>query len=426
MATTHYFSVALADRYGPIESIILSNICWWLEYNKKNEKNYVNGRYWTYMSTSAFERMFTYLSKEQIKHTITKLRGKGVLITENFNRNAYDRTLWYTVPEEVMCVFENGRSEKDALRGFEGVAAEGEGADGVSLGQDAPGTAQEGEGEPQEGGETGQDGPGARGGTTGKETGPEWEKPHSHSGNFNNANGKNPIPIVEISTMDSGNLNNGLLKFPPPIPILKSYKKAVAVNPENDKKPPGVTLEATAAFSKNEVEESRIRERLTSISPDLVFGKGFYPRAVRLFGENGLDAGYCDWVYRKCVAKKPENARGLFFKLFFEDDIVLTYKTNIEKQAMERERVLSEKTCPACGSVHEEGLSSCPSCGMIVSRYGDVPEVEKQKRINALDAERREAYEKECRNLLFTLGNTKGVKIKDQRTAIEKKYHLIE
>jgi hypothetical protein len=101
MATMHSFSVRLAERYGPIEAILLSNICWWVETNEKNGKNFHDGKFWTYGSPGAFEKIFPYLKPEQIKYALRSLRDKGVLLTGNYNKMKYDRTLWYTVPDEV-------------------------------------------------------------------------------------------------------------------------------------------------------------------------------------------------------------------------------------------------------------------------------------------------------------------------------------
>jgi rubrerythrin len=124
MAKVHFFDVSLAVKYGPVESIILSNLCWWIEKNRENKKHYHNGRYWVYNSIKAFENLFPYLNGEQIRRTIDRLRKEKVLYVGKFNKTGYDRTLWYSVNDEVMELYRDKETDAYLYKKYTGNSPE--------------------------------------------------------------------------------------------------------------------------------------------------------------------------------------------------------------------------------------------------------------------------------------------------------------
>lgn len=99
----HSFDVQLACQYGMEGAVLLQNIYFWQKRNKANKKesHYHDGRWWTYNSARAFNELFPYLSERQIQYTLDKLVEKKVLFVGNYNKNAFDRTKWYSVCQEV-------------------------------------------------------------------------------------------------------------------------------------------------------------------------------------------------------------------------------------------------------------------------------------------------------------------------------------
>jgi hypothetical protein len=430
MATTHQFSVGLADRYGPIESIILSNICWWVETNRKNGKHFYDGRYWTYGSTAGFEKIFSYLGSEQIKYILRTLRQKGALLTGNYNRMRYDRTLWYSPSDEVIAIYECREYGAPPEAPPPDISAEAAGGE-----EEYPVTETgEDEGAGEEFGEGDWVGEGALADTggsrpaDGKESeDTERQKSHLHCVNLHNGNGKNADSIVENSTMDCGNLHDPLCKFPPPIPFININKKAAAAKsgdkPDQNSQDFGEKAAAADTFSGKEsfpAFRSSMRSLLAAKRPDFIFSDGFYGRAFEWIKRHGLDPpdGYVDWLVGECEKRRPDNFRGLFFRLFFAPDLVELYKARGIPPPAAEEPVMN---CPACGEAHSRALAECPRCGLPKDRYGDAGEVERQKRINALPPDVRAEYEKEVSALFFS---GKG-KDRDQWTAVEKKYHII-
>ena len=97
---THLFDIYEAKEYGIEEAIVLYNIRYWLTKNKANKKNDYDGYYWTFNSVSAFKELFPYMSYTKVKRVLKKLQGLGVLKSGNYNKVGYDRTKWYTIPNE--------------------------------------------------------------------------------------------------------------------------------------------------------------------------------------------------------------------------------------------------------------------------------------------------------------------------------------
>ena len=109
MTTNHLESKLLFDKYplvinpslaaliGLNEAIILQQIHYWLVLNKKTEKNYYEGRYWTYNTYEDWKWQFPFWSMKTIQRTIKKLESKRYIISSNFNSSKMDRTKWYSI-----------------------------------------------------------------------------------------------------------------------------------------------------------------------------------------------------------------------------------------------------------------------------------------------------------------------------------------
>lgn len=103
----HHFDIDIAKEYGILEAVILESIRFWIEKNKANEKNIYDGRAWTYNSIKAYLKLFPYASEGQIRRALKNLEGKGLLITGNYNKSAYDRTTWYALTDFAESIFQN-------------------------------------------------------------------------------------------------------------------------------------------------------------------------------------------------------------------------------------------------------------------------------------------------------------------------------
>ena len=100
----HIFDVEIAKRYGINAAVLLENIGYWIKQNEANQTNFYDGRYWTFNSRRAYRELFPYMSERQIATAFEKLISDGLIVTGNYNKLAYDRTLWYALTKKGECI----------------------------------------------------------------------------------------------------------------------------------------------------------------------------------------------------------------------------------------------------------------------------------------------------------------------------------
>lgn len=107
------FSVEYARKYGLNEAIMLHNFIYWININKANNNNFINGRYWTYNSSKAFQKLFPFWTQKQIEYTLSKMVDTGILIKDCFNEDKRDRTAWYTLSDDFFSKCISEKKEMD-------------------------------------------------------------------------------------------------------------------------------------------------------------------------------------------------------------------------------------------------------------------------------------------------------------------------
>lgn len=109
----HIFDVDIAKQYGVNAAILLENISYWIKQNEANGTNFFDGHYWTFNSRRAYRELFPYMSERQINTAFDKLISDGLVITGNYNKLAYDRTLWYALTQKGKCILHFDIMEND-------------------------------------------------------------------------------------------------------------------------------------------------------------------------------------------------------------------------------------------------------------------------------------------------------------------------
>lgn len=114
---THSFSPQLAKLYGFQSAVLLQHLYHWLKHNKGKNKNFHDGNWWTYNTRKGFAEYFEYLSEDQIRGAISKLKSRGIIITGNYNKIPYDKTTWYSLTKEGWQLFNDTIGENPQSNG---------------------------------------------------------------------------------------------------------------------------------------------------------------------------------------------------------------------------------------------------------------------------------------------------------------------
>lgn len=88
-----FFLPTLAVGIGLNEAILLQKIHGWLQCTPKDR----SGRNWIYNSYRSWHEQLPFMSESTIKRAIKNLIDEGIVLTENFNENSFDKTLWYSI-----------------------------------------------------------------------------------------------------------------------------------------------------------------------------------------------------------------------------------------------------------------------------------------------------------------------------------------
>lgn len=92
----------LACAIGLNEAIVLQQVHYWIEHNRKQKRNFHNGRYWVYNSYKEWQKNFPFWCERTVKTTFSKLENSGLLISGNFNKQKMDKTKWYTIDYDAL------------------------------------------------------------------------------------------------------------------------------------------------------------------------------------------------------------------------------------------------------------------------------------------------------------------------------------
>jgi hypothetical protein len=111
----------LANAIGLNESIVLQQIHYWLEINRKANVNHKSGHYWTYNTYDKWKEQFPFWSVNTVRRIIKSLEDKKLIVYGNYNKLKFDRTKWYRIDYERLDMIEshpsaqNGQMEQPNL-----------------------------------------------------------------------------------------------------------------------------------------------------------------------------------------------------------------------------------------------------------------------------------------------------------------------
>jgi hypothetical protein len=133
----------------------------------------------------------------------------------------------------------------------------------------------------------------------------------------------------------------------------------------------------------------KLKAALSAVAAELVFDAAFYPRALAFMAANGLGNGYLSWIHARCLEKKPRFLPGLFYRLFFADNMLELFNVSRPPPGPAARPPPVISPCPACGQPHDRSRD-CPVCGLAAGAPPD--QAEHWKRVYALPEDRRRDF----------------------------------
>ncbi len=95
------FDHGIAIACGINAAIVYNHIIFWLKVNKDKPESQHEGRTWMYQTQERMADFFEFFDEREVKYCIKKLIDVGLLEKKNFNKNHFDHTNWYSLPEPV-------------------------------------------------------------------------------------------------------------------------------------------------------------------------------------------------------------------------------------------------------------------------------------------------------------------------------------
>lgn len=104
MIKSRTFDVELAEKFGLNNAIFLQDIAYWIEFNRKNDTAFKDGRYWTYSTMNELAERHPYWNKNQVRHIVDTCKKNGWIIVEHYDKSSYNRRNWYSLSDEIMSI----------------------------------------------------------------------------------------------------------------------------------------------------------------------------------------------------------------------------------------------------------------------------------------------------------------------------------
>lgn len=97
----------IAEKFKSADvAVVYEHVLFWLRNNSKKGLNLIDGKTWMYETAKQMSDHFGYISEDVVTRCLTKLVDEGYLIRDFKNKNKFDRTSWYTLPDDSKKVFE--------------------------------------------------------------------------------------------------------------------------------------------------------------------------------------------------------------------------------------------------------------------------------------------------------------------------------
>ena len=99
----------LAAKIGLNEAIVLQQLHYWL-VNPKNAGKVVDGKKWIFNTYEEWQENFPFWSTRTIARIFASLEQQGIVISDQFNKGAYDRTKFYTIDYDMLGIIDDDKN----------------------------------------------------------------------------------------------------------------------------------------------------------------------------------------------------------------------------------------------------------------------------------------------------------------------------
>ncbi|MDM8243608.1 conserved phage C-terminal domain-containing protein [Limosilactobacillus vaginalis] len=107
---------SLAKALGSLDqAVILQQLHYWLQRSNLVRENHR----WVYNSMAEWNKQFPWMKRKTLSDKFKKLEKKGLIITGNYNKAAFDKTKWYRIDYDAFSHLEQRLSKKQPTIGKE-------------------------------------------------------------------------------------------------------------------------------------------------------------------------------------------------------------------------------------------------------------------------------------------------------------------
>lgn len=165
-----------------------------------------------------------------------------------------------------------------------------------------------------------------------------------------------------------------------------------------------------------------IKKAILEIDRTVLLKADFYPRAAAFMSLQHLNKSYLAWLYKQVELRNPENFDGLFFTLFFAENMVEKYR--VSKLPEEKPPPLPQPvvSCPVCGSVHDADDEKCPECSLPHNPLPDQIALFKNLYYSLPPDKRDEYLRKE--DAIYSSFNGDLKKLNEMKNALNREYDI--
>lgn len=97
----HTFDTEIAKKVGVNAAVIYNHILYWVTKNEGENTNFIDGMWWSYATLDGLVALFPYMTKDQVRTAIQKLKDSKLIVTGNYSKDKRDRTTWYSIPPDA-------------------------------------------------------------------------------------------------------------------------------------------------------------------------------------------------------------------------------------------------------------------------------------------------------------------------------------